>query len=149
MAQASEKALGLRHTGKRFGVRHPDSSAIIDGPPMLSLFVKDQPASKDRQNLHLLKPGYSLSIGGAETDDLVVSIVTIPPRVGRVRFDGKRYTFIPHKKQLLPDTGSASIQDCIGKQIRIAHKDFDIRLEIEQRENPLRNLGQFLQSVSG
>jgi hypothetical protein len=116
---------------------------------MLSLFVKDQPTSKDRQNLHLLKPGYSLSIGGAETDDLVVSIVTIPSRIGRVRFDGKHYTFIPHKKQLLPDTGAAAIQDCIGKQIRIAHKDFDIRLEIEQRENPLRNLGQFLQSVSG
>jgi hypothetical protein len=139
MALASEKTLGVRHAG----------TATFDKLPMLSLFVKDQPAAKDRQNLHLLKPGYSLSLGGDETDDLLVSIVTIPPRIGRVRFDGKRYTFVPRKKQLLPDTGSATIQDCIGKQIRIAHKDYDIRLEIARQENPLCTLGPFLQSVRG
>jgi hypothetical protein len=117
-------------------------------PPMLSLFVKDQPATRERQNLHILRPGYSLSLGGDESDDFVVSIVTIPRHIARVRFDGQRYTFIPQKAHSLPDIGSASVQDCIGKEIRVVHKNFEVYLSIEQRENPLRTLGGFLRSVS-
>jgi hypothetical protein len=117
-------------------------------PPMLSLFVKDQPATRGRQNLHILHVGYSLSLGGDESDDFVISIVTVPRRIARVRFDGKHYTFIPLNLNSLPDIGSTSVQDCVGKQIRIVHKNFEVHFSIEQRENPLRRLGSFLHSVN-
>jgi hypothetical protein len=117
-------------------------------PPILSLFVKDQPAIRGRQNLHILQPGYSLSLGGDKSDDFVISIVTVPRCIARVRFDGQHYTFIPQKRQSLPDIGSTSVQDCIGKEIRVVHKNFEVHLSIEQRENPLRELGSFLHSVN-
>lgn len=117
-------------------------------PPMLSLFVRDQPATRGRQNLHILQPGYSLSLGGDESDDFVISIVTVPRRIARVCFDGQRYTFIPRKLHSLPDIDSTAVQDCIGKEIRVVHKNFEVYLSIEQRENPLQRLGSFLRSVN-
>jgi hypothetical protein len=117
-------------------------------PPMLSLFVRDQPATRGRQNLHILQPGYSLSLGGDESDDFVISIVTVPRRIARVCFDGQHYTFIPRKLHSLPDIDSTPVQDCIGKEIRVVHKNFEVHLSIEQRENPLQRLGSFLRSVN-
>jgi hypothetical protein len=117
-------------------------------PPMLSLFVKDQPATNGRQNLHILEPGYSLSLGGDASDDFVISIVTVPRRIACVHFDGQRYTLIPQKHRSLPGLGSAPLQDCIGKEIRVVHNNFEVHLSIEQRENPLRNLGGFLRSFN-
>jgi hypothetical protein len=117
-------------------------------PPMLSLFVKDQPTTHGKQNLHILQPGHSLSLGGDESDDFVVSIVTIPRRIACVRFDGQHYTFIPRKLHSLPDIGSTTVQDCVGKEIRVVHKNFEVYLSIEQRENPLRGLGKFLRSFN-
>jgi hypothetical protein len=118
-------------------------------PPMLSLFVKDQPATRGRQNLHILQPGYSLSLGGDKSDDFIISIVTVPRRIARVRFDGQHYTFIPQKLHSLPDIDSKSVQDCIGKEIRVVHKNFEVHLSIKQRENPLWGLASFLHSVNG
>jgi hypothetical protein len=117
------------------------------GPPMLSLFVEDQNTAIGRRNIHVIKEGYTFSIGGGKSDFLIF-LVPIPPRIADVRFDGRRCTLIPRKPQFFPDTGSEPIPDCIGKTIRIvSERDYELFIRIEQYEDPLRALNRLLNSV--
>jgi hypothetical protein len=127
---------------------HGTESPGFEGPPMLSLFVKDQSAALGRRNLHILKAGHSLSLGGGTSDFLIV-LVPVPPHIARVYFDGTYYFFIPRKPQFFPDMGSQVLQDCIGKTIRIiSEKNYELHIRIERREDPWYALSRLLTSVT-
>jgi hypothetical protein len=118
-----------------------------EGPPMLSLFVEDQNTAIGRRNIHVVKEGYTFSIGGGKSDFLIF-LVPIPPRIADVRFDGRQCALIPRKPQFFPDTGSEPISDCIGKTIRIvSERGYELFIRIEQYEDPLKALNRLLNSV--
>ncbi|MDR0628679.1 MAG: VWA domain-containing protein [Treponema sp.] len=127
---------------------HGTESPGFEGPPMISLFVKDQSAALGRRNLHILKAGHSLSLGGGSSDFLIL-LVPVPPHIARVYFDGTYYFFIPRKPQFFPDIGSQVMQDCIGKTIRIlAEKNYELHIRIERREDPWYALSRLLTSIT-
>lgn len=127
---------------------HGTESPGFEGPPMLSLFVKDQSTTLGRRNLHMLKAGHSLSLGGGKSDFLIV-LVPVPPHIARVYFDGNAYFFIPRKPWFFPDIGSQVIQDCLGKTIRIiSEKNYEIHIRIERREDPWYALNRMLSSIT-
>ncbi|MDR2397383.1 MAG: VWA domain-containing protein [Spirochaetaceae bacterium] len=127
---------------------HGTESADLEGPPMIALFVKDQSAALGRRNLHILKAGYSLSLGGGNSDFLIF-LVPVPPRIARVYFDGISYFFIPQKPQFFPDLGGQVLPDCIGKTIRIiTDKNYELSIRIERREDPWYALSRLLASVT-
>jgi hypothetical protein len=127
---------------------HGTEAPGFEGPPMLSLFVKDQSATLGKRNLHILKAGYSLSLGGGSSDFLIL-LVPVPPRIARVYFDGTSYCFIPQKPQFFPDIGSQVLQDCIGKTIRIiSEKNYELHIRIERREDPWYALSRLLSSIT-
>ncbi|MDR2798657.1 MAG: hypothetical protein LBB80_09970 [Treponema sp.] len=127
---------------------HGTESPDFEGPPMISLFVKDQSTTLDRRNLHILKAGHSLSLGGGKSDFLIF-LVPVPPHIARVYFDGTYYYFIPQKNQFFPDIGSKVIQDCIGKTIRIiSEKNYELHIRIERREDPWYALSRLLTSIT-
>ncbi|MHB9291337.1 hypothetical protein Holit_00412 [Hollandina sp. SP2] len=137
----------LQDTPNRM-LAHGTESPGFEGPPMLSLFVKDQSASLGRRNLHILKAGHSLSLGGGKSDFLIF-LVPVPPHIARVYFDGTYYFFIPRKSQFFPDMGSQVMQDCIGKTIRIiSEKNYELHIRIERREDPWYALSRLLTSVT-
>ncbi|MCL2243782.1 MAG: hypothetical protein FWC03_04850 [Treponema sp.] len=118
-----------------------------DGPLMLNLFVEDQNTSIGKRNIHSLKSGYSLSIGGGKSDFLIF-LVPMPVKIGEIRRNGSQLTFIPRKPKYFPDLGSKEMKDCINQTIRIvSEKNYEMRFRFEMYEDPLIELHRVLNSV--
>jgi hypothetical protein len=126
---------------------HVSESLSMDSNPMLSLFVEGQNTSIGRRNIHAVKPGSILSIGGGKSDFLIF-MVSVPGHIAEVRFDGNQCTFIPRKPQFFPDTGSQQVPNCIGKPIRVlSEKKYEFFIRIDRFQDPLVTLNQLLHSI--
>jgi len=118
------------------------------GPLLLNLFVEDQNTRIGKRNIHSLKSGYSLSVGGSKSDDYYVFLVPVPGHLGDIRRDGSSLTFIPRKGKYFPDIGTNPVNDCINKTIRIiSDKKYEMRFRFEMYEDPLIALNRTLMSV--
>lgn len=114
---------------------------------MLSLYVQDQNTAIGRRNVHLLKAGGKLSLGGGNSDFLVF-IVRFPERIAKVHFDGEQCHLTIHKPEFFPDAQSSVIEDCIGKRIDIvSSKGYKVWFRIDRYEDPLEKLNRFLRSI--
>jgi len=125
-------------------------SAVINpsGPLLLNLFVEDQNTAIGKRNVHSLKSGYSLSVGGGQSDFLIF-LVPIPSRIGEIRREGSQCSFIPRKPKYFPDLGSNELRDCINKTIRvISDKNYELRFRFEMYEDPLEAINRVLMSVN-
>jgi hypothetical protein len=117
-------------------------------PLLLNFFVEDQNTAIGKRNIHSLKSGYGLSVGGGKADDFLIFLVPIPTGIGEIRRNGGSLTFIPKKPKYFPDTGSSEIRDCINKTIRIvSDKDYEMRFRFEMYEDPLLSLNRTLMSI--
>jgi hypothetical protein len=117
-------------------------------PLLINLFVEDQNTAIGKRNIHSLKSGYSLTVGGGKSDFLIF-LVQIPPNIGEVRRDGSQLTFVPRKSKYFPDLGSNELRDCLNKTIRvISDKHYEMRIRFEMYEDPLIALNRMLMSVS-
>lgn len=126
--------------------KHP----VIDpsAPLLLNIFVEDQNTAIGKRNIHSLKSGYSLSVGGGKSDDYLIFLVPLPAGIGEIRRNGSSLTFIPKKPKYFPDTGSSEIRDCLSKTIRIvSDKKYEMRFRFEMYEDPLLVLNRMLMSV--
>ena len=124
--------------------------AVINpsGPLLLNMFVEDQNTAIGKRNIHSLKSGYSLSVGGGQSDFLIF-LVQVPANIGEIRRDGSKCSFIPKKPKYFPDLGSNTLNDCINKTIRvISDKNYELRFRFEMYEDPLEELNRILRSVS-
>lgn len=119
-----------------------------DAPLLLNLFVEDQNTAIGKRNIHSLKSGYSLSIGGGKSDFLIF-LVPIPSNIGEIRRNGSQCTFIVKKPKYFPDISSNDVKDCINKNIRIiSDKNYELRFRFEMYEDPLISLNKILRSVN-
>ena len=117
------------------------------GPLLLNLFVEDQNTAIGKRNIHSLKSGYSLSVGGGKSDFLIF-LVPIPSNIGEIRRDSGQCTFVPRKPKFFPDLGSGELKDCINKTIRVvSDKNYELRFRFEQYEDPLVALNRMLNSL--
>jgi len=118
------------------------------GPLLLNLFVEDQNTSIGKRNIHSLKSGYSLTVGGGKSDDYLIFLVPIPAHIGEIRRSGSSLSFIPRKPKYFPDIGSNEVRDCINKTIRVvSDKNYEMRFRFEMYEDPLIALNRMLMSV--
>jgi hypothetical protein len=125
-----------------------DQNQSFSNPSMLSLFVEDQNTAIGRRNVHTLKAGSRLSVGGGNSDFLIF-LVPIPPQIGELRFDGTNCTFVPLKSKYFPDIGSQQVPECIGKTIRVlSDKNYELFFHFERYKDPLIALNQLLHSIS-
>jgi hypothetical protein len=117
------------------------------GPLLLNLFVEEQNSAIGKRNIHSLKSGYNLSVGGGQSDFLVF-LVPMPPNIGEIRRSGSQCTFVPKKPKYFPDLGSGELRDCINKTIRvISDKNYEVRFRFEMYEDPLVALNRMLMSI--
>ncbi|MCL2185076.1 MAG: hypothetical protein FWB86_04365 [Treponema sp.] len=118
------------------------------GPLLLNLFVEDQNTNIGKRNIHSLKSGYSLTVGGNKSDDYHIFLVPMPAHIGEIRRNGSQLTFIPKKTKYFPDIGSNEVKDCINKTIRIiSDKNYEMRFRFVMYEDPLIALNRLLNSV--
>jgi len=119
-----------------------------DGPLLLNLHVEDQNTAIGKRNIHSLKSGYSLSVGGSKSDDFMIFLVPMPSHLGEIRRSGSQLTFIPRKPKYFPDIGSNEVRDCINKRIRIvSDKDYEMWFSFTMYEDPLLALNRVLRSI--
>jgi hypothetical protein len=133
----------------RSGKTENVASPVINpsGPLFLNLFVEDQNTAIGKRNIHSLKSGYGLTVGGGKSDFLIF-LVPVPPNIGEIRRNGSQCTFIPHKPKYFPDLGSNELRDCINKTIHIvSDKNYQRRFRFEMYEDPLEALNKRLHSV--
>jgi Sec-independent protein translocase protein TatA len=117
------------------------------GPLLLNLYVEDQSIAIGKRNIHSLKSGYSLTVGGGKSDFLIF-LVPIPANIGELRRSGTQLTFIPRRPKYFPDLGSSELRDCLNKSIRIiSDKGYELRLRFEMYEDPLVALNRMLMSI--
>jgi hypothetical protein len=115
-------------------------------PLLLNMFVEDQNTAIGKRNIHSLKSGYTLSVGGGNSDFLIF-LVPVPANIGELNRDGSKLTFIPRKPKYFPDIGSSEVSDCLNKTIRvISGRNYEIRFRFEMWEDPLIALNKFLNS---
>ncbi|GHU80601.1 hypothetical protein FACS189468_0840 [Spirochaetia bacterium] len=135
-------------TASRPLYRRKDTEAgPFSNPPLLSLFVEDQNTAIGRRNIHILKAGNTFSVGGGSSDFLIF-LVSIPRRIGEIRFDGSQCTFTPLKTKYFPDIGSEKVSNCVGKTIRIiSDKNYELFFHFEQYRDPLIVLNRLLHSI--
>jgi len=118
------------------------------GPLLLNLFVEDQNTSIGKRNIHSLKSGYSLSVGGGKSDDFMIFLVPLPSHLGEIRRSGSQLTFIPRKPKYFPDLGTNEVRDCINKKIRVvSDKNYTMWFNFEMYEDPLIALNRVLHSI--
>ncbi|MCL2808730.1 MAG: VWA domain-containing protein [Treponema sp.] len=118
------------------------------GPLLLNLYVDEQSVAIGKRNIHSLKSGYSLSVGGSKSDDFYMFLVPLPGNLGEIRRNGSQLTFIPKKPKYFPDIGSSEVRDCLYKTIRvISDKNYEVRFRFEMYEDPLIVLNRMLMSV--
>jgi hypothetical protein len=117
------------------------------GPLLVNMFVEDQSTVIGKRNIHSLKSGYSLTVGGGKSDFLIF-LVPIPPNIGELHRNGSQLTFIPRKPKYFPDLGSSELRDCLNKTIRvISDKNYELRFRFEMYEDPLIALNNMLMSI--
>ena len=133
-------------------VKHEAEKPIVinpSGPLLLNLFVEDQNTAIGKRNIHSLKSGYNLSVGGGKSDDFYIFLVPIPSHIGEIHRNGAQCSFIPRKPKYFPDLGSNELKDCINKTIRIvSDRNYEIRFRFEMYEDPLIALNRILMSVN-
>ena len=118
------------------------------GPLLLNLYVEDQNTSIGKRNIHSLKSGYGLSVGGGRGDGFSIFLVPLPANLGELRRSGSQLTFIPKKAKYFPDLGSNELRDCLGKSIRIiSDKNYELQFRFEMYEDPLIVLNRMLNSI--
>ena len=117
-------------------------------PVLINLFVEDQSTSIGKRNIHSLKSGYRLSVGGGKSDDFLIFLVPMPANLGEISRSGSQITFTPHKPKYFPDIGSNEVRDCINKRIRvISEKNYEMWFSFVIYEDPLLALNQVLHSI--
>jgi hypothetical protein len=115
---------------------------------MLKLFVADQNTLIGKRNTHLVKPGFTYTVGGGKSDFLIF-LVPVPARLGELKYESSGCTFYPRKPAYFPDIGNNPVHDCIGKNIRlISDRGYEVFIRLEQHEDPLLELNRLMLSIN-
>jgi hypothetical protein len=123
-----------------------DVTVKLDANPMVYLEVDDQNRNIGRRNTHSLKAGSTYTVGGGKSDFLIF-LVSLPPSIGILKFDGKECTFIPKKPRYFPEISGESVPDCIEKTIRvISDSGYRLSFRFRQYEDPLIALNRTMNS---
>ncbi len=114
---------------------------------MLSLWVKDQNTNIGKRNVHLMKAGATLSLGGGHSDFLIF-LVPLPHRIADLFFDGEKCSLVVRKSAYFPDLTGGMLEDCVGKEITVvSDKGYVLTIRIDTFEDPLVKLNKFLHSI--
>ncbi|MEL3907241.1 MAG: VWA domain-containing protein [Treponema sp.] len=116
---------------------------------MTELFVHNQSLSIGKRNIHLMKPGVSLSIGGTKSDAFLIFLVPFPANIAQIRYDGTEYHLTILKPEFFPYEHSNTIRNCIGRNITVvSKKGYHVTFVFRGYEDPKIKLNMILTSIN-
>ncbi len=145
LADAANKS---HHQGHFAAARSGEKIQVrANGNIMLELKVRNQNPHIGKRNIHVMKSGSRLSLGGGHSA-FWVFLVKFPARIAEVRFDGTQCSLAILKPQYFPYAENSIIEDCIGKEITIvSDKDYEITFMLHEYEDPVIKLNRLLTSI--
>ncbi|UTC67133.1 MULTISPECIES: vWA domain-containing protein [unclassified Treponema] len=115
---------------------------------MTEIYVLNQNRNIGRRNIHIMKPGTSLTLGGGKMDDFLIFLVPFPAHLAQVRYDGQDYHLAILKPKYFPYETSNIVNNCIGKTITIvSDKGYHVYFTFREYENPTEKLNGILTSI--
>lgn len=115
---------------------------------MTEIYVLNQNRNIGRRNIHIMKPGTSLTLGGGKTDNFLIFLVPFPARLAQVRYDGQDYHLAILKPKYFPYEKSNIVNNCIGKTVTIvSDKGYHVYFTFREYENPTDKLNNILTSI--
>jgi Mg-chelatase subunit ChlD len=112
----------------------------------LILKVDSQNPNIGTRNIHPVPPGSRRSVGG-DGSTFLIYYIPMPRRIGEIRNDGKRYSFIPKRPEHFPDQ-SKPLADCLDKPIRaVSTRGREIIFHFHEYISPLEQLNRLMRSV--
>ena len=82
----------------------------------LILKVDSQNPNIGTRNIHPVPPSSKRSVGG-DGSTFLIYYIPMPRRIGEIRNDGKKYSFVPRRPEFFPDL-SKPLDHCLDKPIR-------------------------------
>lgn len=114
---------------------------------MLELHVHNQATNIGKRNIHIMKAGTRLSIGGGVSPFLVF-LVKFPANIAEIRFDGKTCALAILKPQYFPYETTNIIEDCVNKEFTIvSDKSYQVTFVIQLYDDPVLKLNRLLTSI--
>ncbi|ULQ59892.1 hypothetical protein K7I13_00630 [Brucepastera parasyntrophica] len=118
-----------------------------DGRLMLNLFVQNQTTHIGKRNIHMIKAGRRLSIGGGSSDFLIF-LVKFPANIAEIRYDGTSCTLAILKPEYFPYNQENIIHDCINLPFTVvSDKGYEVTFAITEHEDPVIKLNRLLTSI--
>ena len=115
---------------------------------MTEMYVLNQNRNIGKRNIHKMKPGTSLSVGGSSRDDFLIFLVPFPARIAEVRYDGREYHLAVLKPEFFPYEAVNIVNNCIGKTITAdSSKGYHVYFTFREYEDPTEKLNGLLTSI--
>jgi hypothetical protein len=115
---------------------------------MLELQVDTQNPFIGKRNVHMMKAGSRLSIGGGQSAFLVF-LVKFPSNIAEIRYDGETCSLAILKPEYFPDENQNVIPNCLGKKFKIvSDKAYEITFGFGVFEDPVARLNKMLTSIT-
>ena len=141
------------HLNRRPGLNHSYYSGRVSTKPsqsgMTELFVYNQTTLIGKRNIHMMKSGTRLSVGGSKSDDFLIFLVPFPANLAQVQYDGNDYRVSILKPEYFPYETSNTIYPCIGRDITaVSKKGYHVTFTFRGYEDPMIRLNTLLTSIN-
>ena len=141
------------HLNRHPGLNHGYYSGRVSTKPsqsgMTELFVYNQTTLIGKRNIHVMKAGTRLSIGGSKSDDFLIFLVPFPANLAQVQYDGNDYRVSILKPEYFPYETSNTIYPCIGRDITaVSKKGYPVTFTFRGYEDPMIRLNTILTSIN-
>lgn len=116
---------------------------------MTELFVYNQTTLIGKRNIHMMKPGARMSIGGGKNDEFFIFLVPFPANLAQIQYDGRDYNLSILKPEYFPYETSHTVYNCIGRDITIVStKGYHVTFTFRGYEDPMVRLNTILTSIN-
>jgi hypothetical protein len=118
-----------------------------EGEVRLEFKIDEQTSLVGFRNIHSLKSGTRMSVGGSRNADFFVFVVRVPSRLADVYFDGETLNFIPVRKDYFPGMDEV-LRDCIDEPIKcVTPTGYAMTMKFTRWENPAIKFNRLLDLI--
>lgn len=147
-AKEEEKPLVKRNFNMKPASSFEPIPVLKNRSAMLQLDVLNQTKAIGRRNIHIVKAGNRLSIGGGKDSPFEIFLVKFPKRIAEVRFNGENCDLAILKPEFFPYEETNIIKDCIGREFHIvSSKNYPVTFRLIEYEDPVKKLNALLTSI--
>ncbi len=98
------------------------------------------------RNIHTVPSGRSCSVGG-DGSTFLIYYVPMPRRIGVIVNDGKKYNFIPKRKEFFPNL-TDPLYDCLDKDIQaVSSRGHEVTFTFKEYISPLEEINNLMHSI--